>query len=267
MPELPDVEVYRRRLEDAHFQGAICEVSVNDDRVLDRLSPGRLAEAVRGQRLAGSRRHGKLILAQLSDKGALVFHFGMTGSLAAVEPGEDAPRYTQVLFAFDDGRRLAFLSRRKFGRVGYTDNPEEPAREETLGPDALALDREGFRALVSGKRTALKSLLMDQGRLSGIGNVYSDEILFQAGLHPKATAGELGKDTVDSLHDTMRRVLERAIDLGAGDPDFPDRAPEDWLLPHRTEGGRCPRCGGELVKVPISGRSAWLCPACQSQRG
>jgi formamidopyrimidine-DNA glycosylase len=108
---------------------------------------------------------------------------------------------------------------------------------------------------------------MDQARLSGIGNVYSDEILFQAGLHPKATAGDLEAETVDRLYDTMRRVLEQAIDLGAGDPDFPDRAPKDWLLPHRNKGGRCPRCGGELVKATISGRSAWLCPGCQPQGG
>jgi formamidopyrimidine-DNA glycosylase len=267
MPELPDVEVFRRRLEDSHFDGALRDVRVEDDRVLDRLSPEGLAEAVRGQKFTPSRRHGKLMLAPLSRRGALVFHFGMTGSLEPVEHGREPPRYTQVLFAFDDDRRLAFLSRRKLGYVGFAEDPDAAPREQKLGPDALEIGIEAFRNRLSGKRAAVKSALMNQSTLSGIGNVYSDEILFQARLDPKASTGGLDGDAVETLYETMRRVLEQAIALGAGSPDFPDRAPRDWLLAHRAEGERCPRCGAGLKTVKISSRSAWKCPKCQSPSG
>ncbi len=261
MPELPDVEVLRDYLEETSLHQRIEEVVVRAERLIHGLSPARFAEALRGHRFEQTRRLGKYLFVETHGRQWLVMHFGMTGSLAYVSAGEQEPGYAQVVFEFAGGHRLAYLSRRKLGMLAITESVERFAAEESLGIDAIdpALTPQRFIELARSHRGAVKCWLMDQAVIAGIGNVYSDEILFHAGIHPQTPLTKLDDDRLRKLHGTMRKVLMAAYRRHAE----PGRMPEDFLLPHRSEGAPCPRCGGRVQKIPACGRGAYLCPACQ----
>jgi formamidopyrimidine-DNA glycosylase len=131
--------------------------------------------------------------------------------------------------------------------------------EKDLGPDALSVSFEDFRDIIGGKHAMIKSTLMRQDTLAGIGNVYSDEILFQAGVHPRKKIDELDQGQLRNIYDKMMQILHTVIEHDAE----PDQFPDDYLTPHRDEGVACPRCGGKVEKVDVSGRSGYYCPACQ----
>ncbi|NBC32582.1 MAG: DNA-formamidopyrimidine glycosylase [Alphaproteobacteria bacterium] len=265
MPELPDVETYRRHVEATSLNRQIIDVVVHDERLLDGVSPQGLLQRLAQRMLVGSRRHGKHLLLELDDGTWLECHFGMSGRLRHVAAGAEDPAHDRVRLDFADGSHLAIISRRLLGHVRVVSDAEAFLAGEQLGPDPLAdgLDEGAFTDLLRAKSGTIKSALMDQGTLAGIGNVYSDEILFQAGIHPKRSAGALSDEEFGRLYREMRRVLETAIDQGAGWEDFPDRAPEDFLLARRHKGGTCPACGGPVEAIKISSRTAWFCPACQ----
>jgi formamidopyrimidine-DNA glycosylase len=136
---------------------------------------------------------------------------------------------------------------------------------ERLGPDALDphFDLAAFERALAGRKRDVKSLLMDQEVVAGIGNIYSDEILFQAGINPRTPCGRLDAQARQHLFDRIKAVLETAITSGAGAERLVDRLPGSFLTPHREKGGRCPRCGGEVASAKFSGRTAYFCPRCQ----
>jgi formamidopyrimidine-DNA glycosylase len=259
MPELPDVEVYRRYLNATALHQAVAHTHVEDAALLSGTSPQGLGRALSHQSFESTRRHGKYLLIELQRRGWLVLHFGMTGRLSYFRDRHEAPDYTRVLFSFDNGYHLAYAAPRKLGSVGLVDDPQALVESHQLGPDALALTREAFRGLAAGRRGAVKAWLMDQASLAGIGNVYSDEILFQARIHPKRQVSALDDDQIERLHDKLQEVLRAAIEARAE----PAQMPAHFLLPHRKEGGKCPGCKGSLETVQASGRTAWYCPACQ----
>lgn len=260
MPELPDVEVFRRYLGRTALHRRIRSVSVENRKVLKDVSERTLARHLKGRRLEETRRHGKFLFARL-DSGPewLVLHFGMTGFLKYFRRRESAPEHPRVVLGLDDGYRLAYDSQRMLGDVQLTKDVDAFCVEHGLGPDALSLDAEGFAEQVGGRRGAVKSALMNQSAVAGIGNVYSDEILFQARVHPDTSVASLEDRDLRDLHRATRKVLEGAIHCRAD----PQRVPRSWLLPHRYEGGSCPRCGGRLERIPAAGRHAWICPRCQ----
>jgi len=266
MPELPDVENYRRYLEETSLNREIAGAHVGDERVLADVSADGLGRRLTGHRFTGTRRHGKHLLVSLEDGGGLVLHFGMTGRLHWFGPDGDDPKHDRVRFDFRDGSHLAYVDQRLFGHVGLTDDADAFIEGERLGPDALdgAVDPGTFAAAVGSKRTSIKAALTDQSVLAGIGNVYADEILFQAGVHPKAPVQGLDDATMQGLHGAMRRVLQTAVDRGAGSEALFDRLPDGFLLRARGAGKACPRCGGEIRKEKISGRTGYYCPRCQS---
>jgi formamidopyrimidine-DNA glycosylase len=151
------------------------------------------------------------------------------------------------------------------GRVGLTNDAEAFFRDHNLGIDALdpSLDRRAFVALVAGAQRGAKAALINQSVIAGIGNIYSDEILFQAHLHPKARLDALDDAALARLYEAMRRVLEVAISRGAGSEELLDRLPRGYLLPHRGKGGECPRCGAPLAALKLGARTSWFCPRCQ----
>lgn len=258
MPELPDVEVFRRYLGSTAMRKRIGGVEVRARRLLKGVSPSRLERETSGARLERSERHGKYMIVSLDNGKALALHFGMTGELAYFKGSGEEPEYAQVLFSLKNGYRLACISKRKLGRVSLTGSREEFVEKEGLGPDALDIGLERFREICGG-RGMIKPLLMNQSRIAGIGNIYSDEILFQAKTAPRAEASELDGKEVGELYRSMRSVLETAIERGAD----PENLPRTWLLGHRERGGKCPRCGGEVERVEISGRNGYWCPSCQ----
>jgi formamidopyrimidine-DNA glycosylase len=263
MPELPDVETFRRTLDGVAVGRRVESVSVMDDRILDDVSVSTLRRRLRAHRLERSRRHGKYLFAELDDGRALVMHFGMTGLLARYDDPEQRQEHDRVLLGLDDGAYLAFRCQRLFGRVGVTDDAAAFIRDRNLGPDALDVDRDEFLRLLDERRGTVKGALMDQSLVAGIGNVYSDEILFQARIHPRTSIKELEEKERAHLYEVMREVLETAIEVHAD----PDRMPKNWLTPRRHMDADCPRCGGTLRRLEISGRHSYACRRCQKRPG
>lgn len=265
MPELPDVENFRRYLRRHALHAKVEGVEVRDRRALDEVSARTLHEAAKGKELASTRRHGKHLFVQL-DAGErwLHFHFGMTGSLAYFADDEDDPEHDRIRFDLFGGKHLAFVDQRLFGHVGLVDDPDAYIEEAELGPDALsaAFDRDALRKALQGKKS-LKAALMDQSAIAGIGNVYADEILYAAKLDPRRSPDQLEDREVTRLHRAIDRVLHEAISRGAGTEDILDRVPRTWLLPHRKKGEPCPRCGGKIQTYESSGRRGYFCPSCQ----
>ena len=262
MPELPDVETFRRYLDATGLHQTVEEVVVADERVVERATPAELVRFLKGHRLERTFRQGKHLFAALEAEGWLEFHFGMTGYLAYYRDPEEAPAHGHVRLGYDNGYHLAFVDRRKLGHVAPVRDLEAYLADLDLGIDALdpKLDAEAFRGLAAGRRGQVKCWLMDQSTLAGIGNVYSDEILFHAGIHPRAPLEALGPDDLGRLHASLRRVLEAAIEARVE----PGSMPADFLLPVREEDGApCPRCGTPLATVKACGRTAHYCPECQ----
>lgn len=265
MPELPDVENFGRYLRRTAMRKRICAVEVGSAKVLRGVSGKALKRVLRGHCLCDTRRHGKMLFVAFGDCGWLAIHFGMTGRLKYFKHLADDPKHDRLRLDFDNGYHLAYENQRLFGWVRLIDDPDAFIASEGLGPDALdpSLDEEGFAKRIRHRKGALKSALMDQKLLAGIGNVYSDEILFQARLHPRRQARELSDAQISKLFGTLRRVLSVAIDKGAGTGAVETRLPAGYLLPHRHPGAPCPRCGGEVTTLKSSGRTAYLCPRCQ----
>jgi formamidopyrimidine-DNA glycosylase len=257
MPELPDVEVFRRYLDSTALHKRIDSVSIKDDDVLEDISANRLRRDCRGRKLSRSRRHGKLLFVQLDKDPWLRLHFGMTGFLSYYRDSDGRPEYTRALFKLKNGYELAYVAKRKLGDVSLVDDVDDYIAEEKLGPDPLEddLSASDFYELIDSKRGTVKSLLMNQSALAGIGNVYSDEILFQAELHPDTLVAALGRKERSKLWKTTTRVLKKAIDYQVDVSKFP----RTYLLPNREDGASCPRCKGKIKRVKISGRSAYIC--------
>jgi formamidopyrimidine-DNA glycosylase len=265
MPELPDVELYRRYLDEHALGRTIARVAVNDARILGELSARAFIAALSGNRFEDSRRHGKHLLVRLRRRGWLTLHFGMTGNLAYFRDAADDPPYDRVRFDFAGGDHLAYVNRRMLGRVGLTEDVDAFIRAEALGPDALgpAFDLAAFERALRGRRRDVKSALMDQALVAGIGNIYADEILFQASLHPKTPAASLGERERALLFDEIKAVLKTAIACGAGAEQLLERLPDHFLLPQREKAGKCPRCGAALATLKAAGRTSYFCPRCQ----
>lgn len=267
MPELPDVEIFRRLVHDRCRGRRIRAITISDADVLQGISAEALARRIKGEQLVASRRYGKYLFILLNRVGALAMHFGTNGSLEIRTGGEADPAYVRLMLHFDQGERLAYINPRRIGRVSLCESVEAFVASAHLGPDALdsAFDRGALMAMLGASQRTAKSVLMDQTMIAGIGNIYSDEILFQAGLRPTARANQLTRGKVSKLFDAMRETLETAIRCGAGAEQAMENWPKEFLLPHRRKGGHCPRCGGNLVAIKEGGRTSYYCPHCQGE--
>jgi formamidopyrimidine-DNA glycosylase len=259
MPELPDVETFKCYLDATSLHQRIDDVEVRNAYVLKDVSARELARRLKGHRFESSRRHGKHLFVHANEDLWLRLHFGMTGSLRYFGNAEQAPTHTRVLFIFTNNHRLAFDDQRQFGQIGLLKDVDEFLKERALGPDALDLDLGGFQKILGKRRGAVKSILMNQRLIAGIGNIYADEILFRARIHPAIEISRLSSKALTKLFRAMRYILEKAI---AAKADV-NQMPKSWLLPHRGKGGKCPRCGRELKSSKIGGRTAWFCAHCQ----
>lgn len=259
MPELPDVEGFRRRVEASALHQTINHVSLSAPEMVKGLSATTLRHRLEGHPLDSVRRYGKHLLLEIHGSGWLDLHFGMSGFPQYVETKEAAPRFTRMSLDLDHGQ-LAYVVPRKLGRIGLADTLNEFIAERGLGIDALdpALDFEAFRRLARGKGS-VKCWLMDQTQIAGIGNVYSDEILFHARIHPRRRAGDLDENALKRLYHAVSSVLAVAVTHG-GDPA---ELPKSWILSHRKAGAPCPECSGKIQRLSLCGRSAYFCPACQ----
>ena len=262
MPELPDVEVYRDRLRTATRRRTLRGAEVEDGQVLVGTSARALDRGLRGARVAETRRRGKTLYAVMRRAPHLRLHFGMTGDLVPAANDDEEPEHTRVVFQLSGDRRLLFVDQRRLGEVGLVDDVDADIAEHDLGPDVLDLDATALAALLRDSRSGLKAFFLDQSQVAGLGNIYTDEVLFQARLDPRAPAADLSDGGVRRLHRQIRRVVDRAVSAGAD----PDAMPRGWLLHRREEGARCSRGNGEIRSFSVGGRRGYWCPACQEDR-
>jgi formamidopyrimidine-DNA glycosylase len=261
MPELPEVETFKRYLDSRSLHQRITGVEVRDAYVLKHVSARELARRLKGRRFENSHRHGKHLFVRADDELWLRLHFGMTGSLEYLKRDEQTPKTARVLFNFANNGRLAFDDQRKFGEIELIEDVDEFLQTRRLGPDALRIDVSQFKAIVGKHGGAVKAILLNQQLIAGIGNLYADEILFRARIHPATDAARLSDKNLRRLFRATRCVLEIAIALKT---DF-NRLPKSWLLTRRGKRGRCPRCGRTLRSATIGGRTSWFCAHCQKR--
>ena len=263
MPELPDVEVRRLYIERTSLGRPIERVAVLDRRVLSGVTPASLGKGLKGATLLEAKRRGKYVYMPTDRKSTLLLHFGMSGELLLTRKGEEKPRWSRVEFYFKDDTRLHYINMRLIGKVALYPTTSESRIPEIakLGPEPLerGFTYKKFRDVINGHDTTIHQVLMDQELLAGIGNIYSDEITFQAGVRPDRKVKDLSDDETHRIYNEMKRVLRRAIELGAELDDHADK----FLIPHRGRNGECPRGHGKLVKKTIGGRSSYFCPVCQ----
>jgi formamidopyrimidine-DNA glycosylase len=260
MPELPEIEAEARALRERIPGRQIAAVDLPDPTVLRGSGRDDLEAALAGWHVRALRRHGKVLFLELDSGWKLAVHYGMTGRLLARDSADREPERVRAQLRFSDGGALAFDDRRRLGWIELTDDIPHYLHSQDIGPDALALDGEDLAARLSAKRGQLKSVLTDQAVVAGLGNVWADEVLFQAGLRPDRRSDRLSQAEVEALQRKMQRVLESAAQAGADVSTLPD----GWLTPQRGQSdARCPTCGGALESAKLGGRTAWLCPHCQ----
>lgn len=259
MPELPEVETFKRYLDGTSLHQRIANVEVQDSYVLKHVSASELTRRLKGRRFEKSHRHGKHLFVRASDKLWLRLHFGMTGSLDYLKHDQITSKTARVIFRFTNSCRLAFDDQRKFGEVELIEDIEQFLQTRGLGPDALEISFPQFKAMLGKHRSSVKAILLNQQLIAGIGNLYADEILFRARMHPATDAARLRDRDVTQLFRATRHVLGKAIALKT---DF-NRLPRSWLLTHREKRGRCPRCGRALKSATVGGRTSWFCVECQ----
>jgi formamidopyrimidine-DNA glycosylase len=276
MPELPEVETVVRGLRLSLPGRTIVEVRFGKTDFVD--NPAEIAERLPGARVASVTRLGKFICVRLGSNGAqptpgsetyLVVHLGMTGQLKVTRSGEAVAPHTHVFIVLDDGSELRYTDIRRFGRMLLI--PESGLAEFAgqLGIEPLEISAEEFRRFFGSRRTRVKALLLDQKVLRGIGNIYADESLFRARLHPARIAENLTKKQLLALHGAVRQVLTEAIrSRGSSISDYVDSNGQrgEFQLQHRVyqrDGKPCFRCKAKIRRVIVAGRSSHFCPRCQ----
>ena len=267
MPELPEVETFKGIA--ARCVGrTIGRVRIIDPDMLEGVSSTALQRRLKNARIAAVCRHGKHLFLDLGPAGVLALHFGMNGSLRLASAAEPDPRFVRLSLDFAEGDKLAYVNPRRIGTVRLAKDVASFLAEKKLGPDALDrhFDLAGFARLVAGSKRDIKAVLMDQELVAGIGNIYSDEILFQARIHPGAKAAALGTSEIKTLFGKVKDVLETAVERKAGSETGVERLPKNFLLRERGPGGHCPRCGGALAAEKHGGRTTYYCPRCQKRR-
>ena len=274
MPELPEVENIVRGLLPLLVGRTIVSAEVNWARTVACPAADQFAAQVAGRSVESIARRGKYVVIQL-DTGWLLFHLKMSGRLRWGAAGEAAGPYTRMALQLDDGHQLRFDDPRKFGRAYLVDDPAHVT--EGLGPEPLDAEfgLEDLRQRLSRRSGRLKPVLVNQEFVAGIGNIYADEILFWARLHPLRHADTLRDDELARLFVALRRVLERAIvghgttldDGGYVDSQGESGQYQDEIAVYGRAGKPCRCCGAPIERIVIGQRSAHFCPVCQRERG
>src|SRR6476646_5998126 len=273
MPELPEVETTARGLR-PRLVGRLVSAAVEMDwpNMLPLNEPAELAAALPGRLVEAVERRGKYLLLRLGGGGAVVLHRKMSGNLLLRPAGTPPERHTHLVLRFDDGSELHFVDPRKFGRIYFFDQDDELASflDARLGPEPLGeLTNRQLGERLLARRRRLKSLLLDQSFLAGLGNLYADEALWLARLHPERPSDSLTRAEVARLNQAIREVLEGAIQRrGTSFSDYVDAAGEpgqnqDYLLAYGRAGQPCQRCGTPIERRLIAQRGTWFCPRCQ----
>lgn len=258
MPELPDVEGFRRELSTALPGQRIRHVRVKDPGILRNATAQTFARRLTGHRFSAPRRHGKWLILP-TDGPTLLIHSGMTGHPYYAADGGDEIGHERLVVSLDKGE-LRYADLRKLRGVWLADDQDDVAHVTgPQGPDALGIGLPAFRDALRGRRGQLKTTLMDQSVIAGLGNLLADEICWRARILPTRSVADLDGDDLRDLHRATTRVLQTAVRHGRV-PGLPR-----WLIGVRDDPEpRCPRCGTRLTRGRVGGRTSWWCPRCQS---
>ena len=285
MPELPEVETIRRQIEPDLTGRRIEAVEILDPYFTKPAAPSSFESAVEGMEIAGVSRRGKYLLLDLADGRSIVIHLRMTGNLLLIDPeGVENPgdariyepsageKHLKARFTLDDGGEIRFTDPRRFGRGFVADQRTlDEYFGARLGVEPLSSEftPEVMARIASNRKVPLKSFLLNQAGVVGIGNIYADEALFRARLHPLSPAGSMRPEHAGALRDAIVESLERGLDLGgASIDDYRDAKGEagsmqNEFLVHRREGEPCACCGTAIIRIIVGGRSTYFCPECQ----
>lgn len=285
MPELPEVETIRRQLEPDLVGRTIESVEVLDPYFTKPVSPAAFEGAVEGREIVDVSRRGKYLLLDLDDGNSTVIHLRMTGSLILVDPEgvtnpgdsriyepETGEKHLKARLTLDDGGQLRFTDPRRFGRGFVADQEaldEYFASRLGIEPLSPEFTVEAMAAMTANRTGPLKSFLLNQKGVVGVGNIYADEALYRARLHPLTVGASLKAEHHEALRDGVVEALERGLDLGgASIDDYRDAKGEtgsmqNEFLVHRREGEPCHNCGEGIVRIVVGGRSTYYCPNCQ----
>lgn len=258
MPELPDVEIYRRYVDSTALHQKIENVDVNEEQMVGEVSPRSLQMQLKGSAFKSTLRHGKYLFVKTDREKWLVLHFGMTGFLKYFKNREEAPDHIRLQINFSNKFHLAYGCKRKFGLIDMVEKAKNFIRDRQLGIDPYReeLDFQTLKDLLKNRRGTIKSFLMNQKIIAGIGNIYSDEILFQAKIHPNSAASKLNGDDIKSILKSMQQVFRTAIDNNANTDQMPGR----YLIHVRDSDATCPICQKQINNATIAGRSCYYCP-------
>jgi len=275
MPELPEVETIRRQLEPRLAGRTFTEVRVADPLLTAPLAPEAFEATMTGRTVTSLGRRGKYLLVWLDGGDALCLHLRMTGRLhwRPGPPPDGGERFLRALFTLDDGATVTFGDQRRFGRAWMIPAGTDHAAywHGRVGPEPLDDDFTAARLgrLLHGRRVGIKAALLNQALLAGVGNMYADEALFRARIHPQTPAGELTAAEVKRLHAAVRDRLRFAIRSGGASIDsyrdgLGDRGQmQEFLRVHLHRGEPCPRCRTTIVKGVVAQRGTYWCPSCQ----
>lgn len=273
MPELPEVETIIRGLRQLIKGKNIIEVIIQEEKLIEYPEPDQFKQELANKLIIDITRRGKYILFKLQSEKILVFHLRMTGKLLVKARKEDYDKYTYIIFKLEGEQDLRFISVRKFSRVYLVDQNclEEAGSLDNLGPEPLAknFQPEDFQEKFQNRTAKIKSLLLKQDFIAGLGNIYADEALFRAGISPLRKANTLTDEEIEKLYYAIREILCLAIKYcGTTFSDYADASGEagnfqNKLQVYQHEGEECPLCKSKIVREKISGRSSFYCPRCQ----
>jgi formamidopyrimidine-DNA glycosylase len=281
MPELPEVETVVRGLRKSILGRTILSVRLGKTDFID--DPVALEEHLPGRRIEVIERFGKFMLLRLSaaasDAGvdangdaapaALLVHLGMTGQLAPSPAAQPSNKHTHVYLTLDDGRELRYTDARRFGRMAYLTAAPLAEELKAFGADPLEVDAAEFATRIRTRSARIKALLLDQSVLRGVGNIYADESLWRAKIHPARLGNRLSAREAETLRKALQDILKKAIVMrGSSISDFldADGEPGEYQRRHRAygrEGERCYRCRTSIRRIIVAGRSSYFCPKCQ----
>jgi formamidopyrimidine-DNA glycosylase len=258
VPELPDVEHFRRTFARASVGRLVEEVVVTDAGILRNVAAPELDHALRGHRFEDPERRGKWLIAR-TDGPALLLHFGMTGDVQWAPTATGRHRHDRVILVLDIGE-IRYRNMRKLGGVWLASEPGEVDELlGRLGPDALSVTRKDFLEQIGSRRGRVKAALLDQSFLAGVGNLLADEALWRARIHPARRIEDLSVDERAALFRQLRSVIRHTVD------SYPEGIRTRWTNARGSPGGRCPRCRTELTRTVVAGRTTYVCPSCQQQ--
>ena len=272
MPELPEVETVARGLQREIAGRRVVSVTLGKTDFMD--NPGEIERLLPGAEIRAVERYGKFMLlrlraAEVSEETALLVHLGMTGAMMPKAVTETPAKHTHLVALLDDGRELRYVDPRRFGRMAMLQG--EALRKELVrfGADPLEVTLPEFTQRIRERKARIKALLLDQSVLRGVGNIYADESLWKAKIHPAKVGVRIPAEHIEKLYHSLQGILQKAIVLrGSSISDFldADGAPGEYQLHHRVygrEGKACPRCRAEIRRIIVAGRSSYFCPKCQ----